>query len=233
MRDLVFTATMVALLALALVRPFAGILIWSWISFMNPHRLVWGPAAEMPWAAAILVATLIGCTVAGAWRRPAWNPVTVLLLALLVVFTLTSATALGDPAAVWAKWERAAKAIAVLLLTASLLTSRQRIHALVWVMVISIGYYGVRGGAFAIMTGGNYRVWGPVQTMIEDNNHLAAAMLVTLPLMNYLRLQSARHVVRIGLAGAMGLTLLATLASYSRGALLGLAAASVVLWLRS
>ncbi len=226
-------ATMAALIALIMARPFTGILIWSWLSFMNPHRLVWGPAADMPWAMAVFGATVIGCVVQGQLRRPAWNPVTVLLLALMVAFSVTSVTAQGDPAAVWAKWERTTKILVALLFTASLLDSRRRIHALVWMMVIAIGYYGVRGGAFAIMTGGSYRVWGPLQTIIEDNNHLAAALLVTLPLMNYLRLQSAHAVVRLGLSFAMGLTLLATIASYSRGALLGLAAAAVMMWLRS
>ncbi|MCR0985108.1 putative O-glycosylation ligase, exosortase A system-associated [Roseomonas populi] len=233
MRDLFFVATLMALLALAVARPFAGILLWSWISFMNPHRLVWGPASELPWAMSVFAATLIGCVAAGEMRRPVWNAVTIPLLGLMACFTLTSAAALGDPTAVWAKWEQVMKVLLMLLVTASMLTDRRRVHALVWVMVISLGYYGVRGGIFAIVNGGNYRVWGPVQTMIYDNNHLAAAMLVTLPLMNWLRMQSAHRLVRTGLAAAMALTLLATVASYSRGALLGLLAAAFVMWLRS
>lgn len=233
MRDAIFVLAMLLVLVLAVARPFAGILLWSWISFMNPHRLVWGPASELPWAMMVFLATLLGCLMAGEPKRFAWNGVTVLLLVMMFGFTLTSAAALGDPAAVWTKWEHVFKVLIGLLVTAALLTDRRRIHALVWVMAISLGYYGVRGGIFAIVNGGNYRVWGPAQTMITDNNHLAAAMLVTLPLMNYLRMQSARHIVRVGLAIAMGLTLLATIASYSRGALLGLAAVTVMMWLRS
>ncbi|MBP0496101.1 putative O-glycosylation ligase, exosortase A system-associated [Roseomonas indoligenes] len=233
MRDLLFAATLVALLALVVARPFAGILLWSWISFMNPHRLVWGPASELPWAMAIFAATLIGCVAAGEMRRPVWNAVTIALLGLMACFTLTSTVALGDPTAVWTKWEQIMKVLLVLLVTASMLTDRRRVHALVWVMVISLGYYGVRGGIFSIVNGGNYRVWGPAQTMITDNNHLAAAMLVTLPLMNWLRMHSAHRIVRIGLAAAMALTLLATVGSYSRGALLGLLAAAAMMWFRS
>ncbi len=233
MRDAAFAATMLGLLGLALVRPFVGVLLWSWISFMNPHRLVWGVAGEQPWAMAVFLVTLLGCVLAGELRRPAWNAVTLLLLALMLAFTATTVLALGNPAEAWAKWERAIKVLLGLLVTASMLTDRRRIQALVWVMVLSIGYFGVRGGIFALLTGGNYRVWGPDQTMIADNNHLAAAMLVTLPLMNFLRLQSAHAVVRAGLVVAMALTLLATIASYSRGALLGLLAVTFVLWLRS
>lgn len=233
MRDAAFMLTMLALLPLAVARPFVGVLLWCWISFMNPHRLVWGMGSEMPWAAMVFGATLLGCVLSGEARRPPMNAVTALLGTLMLCFTITSAAALGESGAVWAKWEQVTKVLLGLMLIASLMTDRRRLHALVWVMVISLGYYGVRGGIFSIVTGGNYRVWGPEQTMITDNNHLAAAMLVTLPLMNYLRLQSAHRAIRIGLAIAMGLTLLAVVASYSRGALLGLVAVALVMWWRS
>lgn len=233
MRDAAFILTMAGLLPLAVFRPFVGVLLWCWISFMNPHRLVFGVALELPWAVAVFAATLVGAALSGEILRPRVDAMTALLLALLVGITVTSVTALGVPADVWAKHDAVMKVILGLLLTSALLTERRRLHGLIWAMVIAIGYYGVRGGIFAIMTGGNYRVWGPPQTMITDNNHLAAAMLVTLPLMNYLRLQSRHRVVRTGLAVAMGLTLLAVISSYSRGALLGLGAVVVVLWWRS
>ena len=143
---------------------------------------------------------------------------------LLLGTTVTSLTAMAPWYIVEPKYVQFVKMIVALLLTASLLTEVRRIHALIWAIVISLGYYGVKGGAFAILTGGEYRVFGPAASMIEDNNHLAAALLVTLPLMNYLRLHSAHALVRVGLLGAMGLTLLPVVASYSRGALLGLGA---------
>jgi putative inorganic carbon (HCO3(-)) transporter len=232
-RAATFGGVLALLLGLVLAYPFAGVLLWNWISFMNPHRLVWGPASDLPWAALIFATTIIGCAVAGELRLPPRNAITLLLLALMACFTATSLVALGNPAAVWDKWEHTIKVMLGLLLTASMLTTRRRIHALIWVMAISLCYFGVRGGIFAILTGGNYRVWGPPQTMITDNNHLAAAMLIALPLVNYLRMQSAHHLVRLGLAIAMGLTLLATIASYSRGALLGLVAVTLIFWWRS
>jgi probable O-glycosylation ligase (exosortase A-associated) len=233
MRDVAFILVMLGLLPLAVFRPFAGVLLWCWISFMNPHRLLYGIGVELPWAAAVLAATLIGAVLTGEFRRPRTDALTWLLLALLVCITVTSVTALGVPASVWAKHNIVMKVIIGLLVVSMLLTDRRRIHALVWTMVIAIGYYGVRGGIFAITTGGNYRVWGPDQTMISDNNHLAAAMLVTLPLMNYLQLQSRHRIVRIGLVVAMVLTLFAVVGSYSRGALIGLCAVAVLMWWRS
>ncbi len=99
------------------------------------------------------------------------------------------------------------KVFTVILLTVALLTSRRRIHALLWVMVLSLGFFGVKGGVFTLLHGGAATIWGPPSTMIFDNNHLAVGLLVMLPLMNYLRLHSAHRIVRLGLPAAMVLTL--------------------------
>jgi probable O-glycosylation ligase (exosortase A-associated) len=232
MRDQFFILTMLLLLPMAVLRPFVGVLLWSWISFMNPHQLLWGEASGLPWAAVIFAATLVGCVLGGEPRRFAFNLVNVIAIALLLAFTLTTATALA-PVGAQEKWQAVTKMGVMLLLTSALLTERARIHALVWMLVIALGYYGVKGGGFTLMTGGSQRVWGPPNTMIFDNNHLAAALLVALPMMNWLRLQSAHLLVRLGLLPAMGLTMLAAIGSQSRGALLGLAACTAVFWLHS
>ena len=125
------------------------------------------------------------------------------------------------------------KSFLFLLVMMALLSSRIRVHALLWVMAMSIGFYGVRSGVGAIVTGGGARVWGPPNTMIFDNNHFAVALIVALPLLNHLRMNSEHKVVRFGLVAAMGLFLMAALASYSRGALLGLGAMGLFLWLKS
>ncbi len=69
-----------------------------------------------------------------------------------------------------------------------LLVLYKRIHviALIWVLVLSIGYYGVKGGLFTLLTGGSLRVWGPADSFIMDNNALAVAVTITIPLWIYL-----------------------------------------------
>jgi probable O-glycosylation ligase (exosortase A-associated) len=233
MRDLAFALVLLGLLPLAAARPFVGVLLWSWVSFMNPHQTLWGFAVSMPWAMLIFFTTILGCFFAQEPRRPAINAITALLVLFLMCITATSFAALGPPPRVWEKWEWAAKIILGLLLTAALLTDRRRIHAFVWVMVIALGYYGVRGGLFTIVTGGSHIVLGPPASIIGDRNHLAAALLITIPLMNYLRLNSRHRMVRLGLMVAMGLSLFSVVGSQSRGALIGLVATAFVFWLRS
>ncbi len=233
MRDLFFAGLMVGLLPLVVARPFVGVILWSWLSFMNPHQIVWGFAGGIPWAQLIFVVTVVGCIMSGEPRRLPMNGVTSLLLALLAGVTLTSAAAVAPPALVWDYWERVFKIILGLMLTASLVTDRWRLHALIWVMVISIGFFGVRGGLFTIATGGSFMVLGPPNSMISDRNHIGVGLLVALPLMNYLRMQSRHRIVQLGLWAAMGLTLLGAIGTQSRGALLTVAALTAFLWFRS
>ncbi len=213
MRSYIFLLFFGGLLPFTLIQPFLGVMLWCWISFMNPHREVWGFATNLPYASIIFGMTVVACLIAREPKRFATNAVTVLLLVFAALITLTSLASIAPSGATWSKWDRIIKTILGALLVACLLTSRQRIHALIWLMAISLGYYGVKGGIFTFMTGGGYRVVGPPDTTIADRNHLAVAILVAVPLLNYLRMQSRHAIVRLGLLLAMGLMVVSAIGS--------------------
>ncbi len=227
MRSLLLTILIIALLPSAFLTPFVGVLLWSWVSFMSPHRLVWGIADSLPWAVIVGSVGIAGWLVSERRRIPI-DATTVLLGVLAILFTISTYYSLV-PDIAWLKWQAILKEFIFFFITAALLTNRVRVHALMWIMVISISYYGIKGGVFTLITGGNYRVWGPADSEISDNNQLAAALVMTLPLINYLGRQSKLEIIRLGARLSMGLNLLSILASYSRGAVVALAA--MVLWL--
>ncbi len=234
MRSVALFFELLMLIPIALVQPFVGVILWSWVSFMNPHRLVYGGIAlEVPWAMLIFAATIIGCLVAREPKRFPWNGVTILVALFLVMITFTTVFALGPTDQVLAKYETVFKVFLFLLVTAALLTTRERIHALAWVMVLSLAFFGIKGGAFTLMGGGANKVYGPPNSMIFDNNHLAAGLLVSLPLMNYLRMESRHAIIRLGFAVTMALTVFGVVGSYSRGALLALGAVCFFFWCKS
>jgi putative inorganic carbon (hco3(-)) transporter len=111
--------------------------------------------------------------------------------------------------------------------------SKEKLERLVWVIVISIGIFGVKGGIFTAAHGGNYIVWGPPSSFIEGNNELALALLTIVPLMRYLQTRTSSKWIKRGLAGAMVLCAFSIVGSYSRGALLGATAMTALLWLKS
>ena len=50
MRDILVTLTIFGSIPFILVQPHIGVLVWSWISYMNPHRYTWGFAFDFRFA---------------------------------------------------------------------------------------------------------------------------------------------------------------------------------------
>jgi probable O-glycosylation ligase (exosortase A-associated) len=100
-------------------------------------------------------------------------------------------------------------------------------------IALSLGFYGIKGGIFTIAKGGVHRVQGPTGTFIGKNNEMALALVMTVPLIAYLRTQEKRHWLKMGLTGAMFLTAVAAIGSQSRGALVGMLAMGLFLWMKS
>jgi len=222
---------LVILAPLALRFPFIGVYLWAWLSLMNPHRLAYGFAQELPFNMAVAAITLVGCVFSSERMKIKLHPLAVLIALFSIWITLTTLFA-PVPEVTNPLWSRNIKTMLLMFMVMALITNRARLHGLVWIMVISLGYFGLKGGGFVILTGGNHIVFGPVRSMIEDNNALALALIMTLPLMNYLRLHSEHKLTKIGLAAAMFLTLAAVIGSYSRGGFIAMAAMLGFFWLK-
>ena len=221
MRSVLLLIAIIAGLGMTLRWPFVGVLIWEWFTLQNPHRETYGFIGS-----ANLVIALV-TLVAWAMSRERKAPPNGFILWAVIIFLLW--TTLGtffafDPPWSWGYWDRTWKTFALGILLAATVTNRVRAQAVIWVAVISLFYYGVKGGLFTIATGGHNHVLGPSGTMINDNNQLAVAMLMVLPLAHYLRGQSLDKWVRRALLAGMILTVIAVIGTYSRGALVGLAA---------
>src|SRR5512139_1570553 len=232
MRDLFVTAVIFGLIPFIFKRPWVGILVWSWLGYMNPHRLCWGFAFDFPFSMIVGLATIVSFMVSQEKKEMVWTRETVVLLIFIGWMLITTFFAFY-PELAWSQWEEVWKIQLMIFLTALIIKERLHLHWLVWVIALSIGFYGVKGGIFTIAHGGAYRVQGPAGTFIMGNNEIALAMVMVIPLIRYLHLQETRKWIKIGLAGAMVLTGVAAIGSQSRGALLAMAAMGLFLWLKS
>lgn len=232
MRDIFVTTVVLAALLLVFKHPHYGIYLWSWLSYMNPHKLAWGFATSIPFAFMTAVLTLTVYLFSKEPKRMPWTPETILLLIFLGWVTFTTFFAFY-PQLAWEQWDKVLKIQIMTLLTAMLITDRKRLEGLVWVIALSLAFYGVKGGIFTIVHGGVYRIQGPATTFIGGNNEMGLALIMTVPLLRYLHLRAKNKLIRLGLAASMVLTGLAAIGTQSRGALLAAAAMGSLLWLKS
>ncbi|SIR15575.1 probable O-glycosylation ligase, exosortase A-associated [Janthinobacterium sp. TND4EL3] len=232
MRDILITIIILGSLPFILKSPAIGGLMWVWVSVMNPHTQAWGFATHLPFAFIIAIATMLSLVMTREPKSLPLTPVSVLLLLFVAWMNVTALFALL-PDSSWVQWNKVMKIMLMSFVIMMVIRTRRDIARLIWVLVGSIGYYGVKGGIFTIRSGGTERVWGPEETFIGDNNSLALALIITIPLMYYLQQNSDRRWLRHGLSAAMLLSALAALGSYSRGALLAIAAMVLFMWLKS
>ncbi len=232
LRDLFVITIVVVLGLIALRRPWVGVMNWTWISIMNPHRYSWGFAFSAPVAMIAGVTVLLGLLFTKERRSPFQGAPVWWLLLFFIWITLSWLFGF-DPSGDYAMWDRVMKIYLMTFVTLMLLHSKLHIMAYVWVTIGSLALLASKGGLFTLLNAGNYRVWGPAGSFIEDNNHFALAAIVTVPMLHFLQIQLPKRWMRHGMSIVMLLTVAAALGSHSRGALLALGAMGAAFWWHS
>lgn len=233
MRDLLLTAIVFGTIPFIFYRPYIGVLVWVWLTFMTPFNYAWSFAVDFRFAFVIAAVTVLAWIISREPKRIVWTVPSAALLAFWLFTGLTTLFALF-PDQAQAKWIELTKIVAIdLVVTVALFTDRRRINTLIWVVVGSIGFFGVKGGIGTLLTGGTIHIGAVDGSYFSDNNFLAAALLMTIPLMRYLQTVSTEKLMRWGLGLAIALCILGVLGTQSRGGFVGLIVVALMLFARS
>ena len=232
MRDWLLVTIIGVLLPAILVNPVIGAFAWAWVSMMNPHRLAFGFARELPIAQIVAITTLVAFFFTRKRHALPISGVLVLYILFMLWMTVTSFFAVAARDDVLERWVFVMKIHLMLFVTLVLVRDRKHLELLIWVVTFSVAFYGIKGGIWILRTGGGGRVWGPPGGQIEGNNELAVALVMLTPFLYYLYQTVARRWLRWALLGCIAATAFAILGSQSRGALIALLAMALFLGLK-
>ncbi len=232
LRDIVLLLAVYGSLPFILRKPFIGILVWYWLGLMNPHRISW-VLTNQPFSQLVALTLLSSIFISRKEeKRFPINPITVTLVLFLLWMLLTTVFSLY-PFLAWMQWDKIWKIWLITLLAIMLTNTPSRIIALTTIATLSIGFFGFKGGWFTILTAGRHRVWGPAGSFVGDNNAMALALIMTVPLLFFLRSIAPYRSLRLASIVGIVLCVFAILGSHSRGALIGLSAMGLYLALKS
>lgn len=221
MRDLFLLAVLAFVAGLTTRSTIVGVMTWIWVSLLSPQREVYGMLGGGGINFYVAVFTIMCWLVSRERKLFPLNGVTGAMVLFIIWSSLSTYFALA-PEHSTPLYVRTLKTMILVLGVITVANTPARIQATIWALVLSVGYYGIRGGGFVLLTAGSAKVFGPEESMIEDNNLLGLALVALLPLWNYLRITSSAKVTRLACAGAMAVTTIAILGTYSRGALIAL-----------
>ena len=231
MRDLILLAFIFGTLLVAMRYPFVALLLWGWFTLAAPQQSTYF-ANALSINTVIAVVAIGALAVHGEFGRARLTGVSWLLLAFLGWLGIAQMCSLA-PSESALYTDRFVKVVAFVFLCSITATSRLRVHALLWLLVLTIGFYGAKGGLFTILTLGQTHLFGPDNTILYDNNHLGIAMAAMLPLMVYVAHRARHGHIKTAAWIVLGLTTIAIVGTQSRGAFLTTAVVGLLFWWRS
>lgn len=231
MRDLLLMSIILPMAAVAFRHPWIGLVLWVWVSVMNPHRYTYGFAYSAPVAMIAAVTTLVGLLATREKTTPFLAAPPKWLAVFVAWITLSWLMGL-DPDGQFGQWDKVMKVYLMVFVALMLFRTKLQIMVLVWVMTLSVALLSSKGGLFTVANGGSYRVWGPPGSWIEGNNEFAVATIMVIPLLRFMQMQVRNKWLSHTFTAMMLLCAASALGSHSRGALLAIVAMTGVLWWR-
>jgi len=186
MRDIILLAIVTAAAPIMVMRPYIGVYLWTVFAFTNPHRFTWGIAYNFPFAQVIALCTVIGLVFSKEPKKVPWTPVTITLVIFILWMGITTAFSVHPDDAM----EQYIKVLKIQFMTFIIfmtITDKKKLDYLIVVIVFSIGFFGVKGGVFGILTKGEYMVVGPEGSFISGNTEVGLALVMIIPLIFYLQ----------------------------------------------
>jgi putative inorganic carbon (HCO3(-)) transporter len=228
MRDLILGLLILGGVLYGMRAPWVAIIGWTWISMMNPHGLSWR-LSDAPVAQVFVISVAVGMLISRDQKQWFVTRESVLLMLFMAWMSITLMFSIYFDNSL-TMWIRVMKIDVMLLVSLVLLYTRQHLMAFVWIVALSLAFYGTKGGIFTIINGGAFRVVGPPGGYVEGNNEIGLALVMTIPLLVFLRGTLQGRLARNAMLAAIILCAAAALGTHSRGALLAIAAMVVFLW---
>lgn len=229
MRELILVAIVLPCAVVALRRPAFGMLIFVWLGFFVPQSMTYGAT---PLSMLMAACTILGYFMSSEPKRfPAQREV-ILFLLIWALFGLTTVLAIYPDRAI-KTLTFVSKIFLMVFFAMCIINTKERLHQLVRVIALSIGFYAAKGCVFVLLTRGHSIVYGPSGSFLEANNMIGLAFAMNLPLLAYLVKTEERNWLRWVCRIMFVSSFPAMVFTYSRGAWLGMVAVSLLMALRS
>jgi probable O-glycosylation ligase (exosortase A-associated) len=226
MRDIILLTAVAIASLMAVRRPSFGLLTFALLGFIAPHSYTWGFARTFPFSQIIAVSTIVGIFLSSEKKTFFIRRETFLLISLWACFGLSTLTALY-PTEAFDQFVLVSKIFLMIIVATTVINTEGKLNWLIRVVGYSLGFYGLKGGLFAILSGGDLLVWGPEDSFLYANNSIGLGLAMNIPILLYLLKVEQSSWLRRLLRLTLFLTYPAIICTYSRGAWLGMVIVTV------
>jgi probable O-glycosylation ligase (exosortase A-associated) len=244
LHEILFLALYLGLLPTVLVSPFTGVLLYHWLDNLPPDDVYTFTLFPEYLSFITAALTFFMWLILEKKTIPRAPLVMLLMIALLLWVNITWHYALAPEAGAF-EWNRTIKVIGFAILTAQMLSTRARLEAFIWVLVLSATYFAVPGAIKLIVSGGSGGIGegevvvAAANSFFGDRVTLSVVLAMSLPFALYLGRQKTLLPARLlrwvkpGMWGVAAAFLLALIGTFARTGLLAGGATLLMLAARS
>lgn len=233
MRDLLVSAILIGLMPACFRRPFVGLCVFTWMAYMRVQDLTWGFAREVRWSFYISILMLLGFFLQRDrppfFRNDPRNWAMIGLAALVGISVLFS---VHPDAVQLAGYMEFLKIVVVALFTTTMVRTREQLRIILWIVALSLGFFGVKSGIWGFLTLGQPILHGP-GGLLHDSNDFSLALAMAVPMLFCLGITERNPQIKKAFWFAVPLTFVTVGLTRSRGGFLAVVAAVGVLVWRS
>lgn len=236
MRGLIVLGVLVTfiIITLFLARPFLAVYIYYWLAFMAPLHVSYSLGSGIPWSQIVVVTMCATVLISkNKLNKKVFGDSTIVFMTLLFAWTGITTLVAHFPVTAQESFADNIKIWLVAVMCAMLMNTRERLHYLVWILVLSIGFHTVQAGVITIFSGGGAKIYGPAKSAFNTENPFARITIMILPLMLFLFHHSRNTLVRKSVLGATLLDVMALVGTGSRGGFIAFCAMAAYSWFRS
>jgi probable O-glycosylation ligase (exosortase A-associated) len=231
MRDLMMFAAVACLIPLSMMSATVAYLVWGWTALLAPVYYLYGfmQSFRFNFAFAIIAMGMLALGrmhERGVYR---FNRTSLLLVVFVLHASVAVALAYQPNPSNMTLYIELLKLMTFCLLMPFFINNRTRIHAMMLMIAIGLGFHGVVEGLKVLASGGGHRVDGIPMSKMSDNNQFAVGMVMALPVLLYLYQYLRNRWASLAAMGGLILTVIAVLGTNSRGGFISMAV--VGLWL--
>lgn len=221
MRDLIYHAAWIFILPLTLASVHLGVSVWIWVALLPPSDLLYGSFGIVLPFNKLVAASAFFALITSQTRKDFYADkliVLILLYGLIVTISYFFSPYVSSFADL--QYDKFWKELVLFFFITGVMFSQHRLHQAALMVSLAFGFVMVKEGLIFLLTVGGHKIES-IGT-VGDNNGVALALLMTIPLLLYCAKYTAEHWVRIGMYVTAGLGTVTVIATYSRGGFIGM-----------
>ncbi|MBX9833548.1 MAG: putative O-glycosylation ligase, exosortase A system-associated, partial [Burkholderiaceae bacterium] len=205
-------------------RPFIALGMWIWTALFFPNAWMYGLGTVPRYNLIFALLAIFGYLMQKEKAPVKWGAIGTLVTVFFIWTSLSSIMGIGNPEKIIERWENLLKIVMLFYFVNLIMTKKLHVDFFLWCLVLSLGFYAVVEGLKYLSSGGAHGIAGFDGHVLGDRNELAVACVMLLPILFYLMLEYGKRykLIRFGLLGTMGLTVMTIIGTQSRGGMIAL-----------